>query len=250
MIFFKDDICIYAGGLNPVLHAHHALEISIGINAPLNVWINKRAPFETKACIILPNQNHKIYIDPEQGEKITILLDADLPLTKAIIHGPLKKSKEYYNPDYSSLVPYINRIYFERRVNQQDLELNIFRILNELFLCLFPDCKDNHNNKIDQRVTEVLTFIHENIDNKNLKFSDIAEKVKLSESRLAHLFKNEIGIPYRKYILWTRLKIAVTEILKNGSITSASHTAGFSDASHFSNVYLKMFGLKPSLPLK
>ena len=104
-------------------------------------------------------------------------------------------------------------------------------------------------SEIDLRVRQVMEYIRKQIDKQDFDFFEIAEQSNLSESRLAHLFKQEVGIPFRKYVLWTRLKIAVDHILKGEAITKDSYIAGFADASHFNKVYVQMFGLKPSAPL-
>jgi AraC-like DNA-binding protein len=72
----------------------------------------------------------------------------------------------------------------------------------------------------------------------------------LSESRLLHLFKEQIGLPIRNYILWIRLK-KVVELIANGeSLTYAAHEAGFSDSAHLSKIFLKSIGINPSFLIK
>ena len=72
----------------------------------------------------------------------------------------------------------------------------------------------------------------------------------MSPSRLIHLFTDQVGIPIRKYILWTKLLIAVQKIIDTKNITQAALEGGFFDAPHFNRTFKRMFGLNPSTLLK
>ncbi len=78
----------------------------------------------------------------------------------------------------------------------------------------------------------------------------IAEAICLSESRLIHLFKEQVGIPIRRYLLWLRLIEAVKSVLDGYSLLDAAHNAGFADYAHLSRTFKKMFGNPPSLIFK
>jgi AraC-like DNA-binding protein len=80
----------------------------------------------------------------------------------------------------------------------------------------------------------------------NIGLADLAVKVKLSESRLAHLFRSEVGIPMRQYRLTLRMEEAVKEICRGSSLTHAAHAAGFADSAHFCRICRRMFGVTPS----
>jgi AraC-like DNA-binding protein len=73
--------------------------------------------------------------------------------------------------------------------------------------------------------------------------SEVTEKLALSESRFLHLFSQEMGIPWRPYLLWCRMICAVRSILKGDSATDAAYLAGFSDSAHLSRTFRKMFGM-------
>lgn len=79
-----------------------------------------------------------------------------------------------------------------------------------------------------------------------VRLSEAAEVACLSESRLAHLFRAELGLPLRPYVLWLRLMRAVELASQGHSLTDAAHGAGFADGAHFSRVWRRMFGIAPS----
>ncbi|MBL4799926.1 MAG: AraC family transcriptional regulator [Oleispira sp.] len=86
-------------------------------------------------------------------------------------------------------------------------------------------------------------FIDECLKPEHWKAQDIAKQLNLSESRFLHLFKQEMHITWRAYLLWRRLLCAVTILMKGRSATEAAHVAGFSDSAHLSRTFKKMFGL-------
>ncbi|MDZ7548901.1 helix-turn-helix transcriptional regulator, partial [Clostridium perfringens] len=64
-----------------------------------------------------------------------------------------------------------------------------------------------------------------------------------SESRISHLFKKQIGIPLKSYIVLCNLKKAYIYLLDNGSITDAAMKAGFDSPSHFAYTSKKLTGM-------
>lgn len=75
------------------------------------------------------------------------------------------------------------------------------------------------------------------------KASVVAADLNLSEGRFLHLFKAEMKIAWRPYLLWRRLLCAVQVIKQGFSATEAAHVAGFSDSAHLSRTFRKNFGL-------
>lgn len=74
----------------------------------------------------------------------------------------------------------------------------------------------------------------------------LAAAVGLSASRLGHLFSDELGLPFRAYVRWARLRRAIDHARAGGTLTAAAHAAGFADSAHLTRVSHEMFGLAPS----
>jgi AraC-like DNA-binding protein len=73
--------------------------------------------------------------------------------------------------------------------------------------------------------------------------TEVAAAVGVSVSRLTHLFTEQVGIPLRRYVLWLRLRMAITEVLAGADLTDAAHSAGFADSAHLTRTCRDMFGL-------
>lgn len=68
----------------------------------------------------------------------------------------------------------------------------------------------------------------------------------LSPVRLTHRFTAEVGLPFRRFVLWSRLKRAVAAVRGGADLTRAAVEAGFADAAHFSRTFRETVGLAPS----
>lgn len=116
-------------------------------------------------------------------------------------------------------------------------------------LNIAPDLLDKNEHAItDQRIGNLLIELRTSFQNNNLipeswKASDVARRLYLSESRFLHLFSEQVGIPWRPFLLWKRMMCALTNILSGLNATEAAHTAGFSDGSHLSRTFKNTFGM-------
>lgn len=101
------------------------------------------------------------------------------------------------------------------------------------------------SDPIDRRVRSAIESLMLESD-ENISLADLAAKAGLSESRFAHLFRRDVGLPMRQYRLALRMEEAVTQISLGLSPTDAAHAAGFSDYAHFCRICRRMFGNVPS----
>lgn len=77
-----------------------------------------------------------------------------------------------------------------------------------------------------------------------------ATRVGLSSSRFQHLFADEVGVPFRRFRVWRRLRRAICEIVEGSNFTEAAHAAGFADQAHFSRAFRQAFGASASPSLR
>lgn len=70
-----------------------------------------------------------------------------------------------------------------------------------------------------------------------------ADHINLSPSRARHLFVAHTGLPFKAYVLWLRLELAVQLYAGGASLTEAAHQAGFADSAHLSRTFRRTFGL-------
>ena len=107
---------------------------------------------------------------------------------------------------------------------------------------------DRHNDSraLDRRVQLVLKLIEENSE-RRLVLHDIARIVNLSPGRLAHLFKDEMGIALQQYLTQLRLAKAVYQLeFSFRSIKEIASMVGFCSLTQFSISFKNSFGITPS----
>ncbi|PHM74101.1 helix-turn-helix transcriptional regulator [Xenorhabdus kozodoii] len=99
--------------------------------------------------------------------------------------------------------------------------------------------------RFDKRILKAVAFI-ESLSVKRISSRQVADKIYLSESRFLHLFRDQVGINFRAYLLWLRLSDAIEEIQMTDSLTSIANNCGFSDTAHFSRTCKMAYGIRPS----
>ncbi|PPD00838.1 MAG: AraC family transcriptional regulator [Hyphomicrobium sp.] len=82
-----------------------------------------------------------------------------------------------------------------------------------------------------------------------LSIDDIIAQIGLSPSRFQHLFTQFVGVPFRSYRSWSRMRFAVREIIAGSNFTTSAHAAGYSDQSHFAHDFRRIFGAPASCSL-
>jgi len=105
-------------------------------------------------------------------------------------------------------------------------------------------------NDMESRVQLILDWIKANYATDRINIARLAEVVFLSESRLSHLFKKEVGTSINQYILWKKIEMAIKHALEGSSLTRCAYSSGFADSSHFIKTFQKMFGIYPSFATK
>ena len=78
----------------------------------------------------------------------------------------------------------------------------------------------------------------------------LAQTVNLSEGRLRHLFRQELGVSIQQYWIGHRLLVAIRRFNSCQSLTEIAHDAGFADLPHFSKAFRSSFGMTPSIAAK
>jgi AraC-like DNA-binding protein len=103
--------------------------------------------------------------------------------------------------------------------------------------------------RLDERVTKVLEAIRAR-DDLRMSLDDAAQLAFLSPSRFAHLFKDQVGLPYSRYMLWRKLTRAMVAIASERTIAAAAQAADFADAAHLTRTFYQMVGMAPSVLMR
>jgi two-component system response regulator YesN len=125
--------------------------------------------------------------------------------------------------------------------NQEDLCAWISTALNE-FVELVYSSQDA--KKVTQ-IRPAINYIDANYD-KPITLADIARVSHLSVSRLAHIFKEQMGITIIDYLTSVRIERAKQLLLATGqSCTEICFQVGYNNQSYFSRTFKDLVGMSP-----
>lgn len=97
---------------------------------------------------------------------------------------------------------------------------------------------------IDPRIVQVLQAMRD--DPALLTTAqDCAERVGLSFSRFLHLFKAEVGAPFRSLRTWKRARSLLHHVTRDTPLVHVALDTGYPDSTHFSHSIRQVYGLKP-----
>lgn len=102
---------------------------------------------------------------------------------------------------------------------------------------------------IDPRLAGVINYLFEHADDLT-PVTAWAAQAGLSSSHFQHLFTQQVGVPFRRYRAWNRVRQAISEIVHGHNFTAAAHAAGFTDSAHFNHEFRKTFGAAPTVSLR
>jgi AraC-like DNA-binding protein len=97
----------------------------------------------------------------------------------------------------------------------------------------------------DARIRQVVEWIGRE-PGRNFSQEELAARIGLSPSRFLHLFRQQTGLPYRRFRQWKRMMSAFALLHSTDSLTRAALDAGYADATHFSHSFRATFGVNPA----
>lgn len=216
------------------LHAHHAVQVTLSLQGWFTLE-NRDRQVGGEAAAVAPDAEHALagegmvahlYVDPE-GEP-------GRELQRTLFSGETLVS--IAPPRVAGLAARL-RAGFEspHRSDQSLIDLGRAALAQ-----LAPGSE--RDERPEARVRRMAAWAVGRLDTP-LTLADAAAHVGLSTGRARHLFVEETGLPFRTYVLWRRLMRAAELFSAGSSLTNAAQEAGFSDSSHLSRTFRRMFGI-------
>ena len=98
---------------------------------------------------------------------------------------------------------------------------------------------------MDRRIKKVISVLEEQYRHPP-SVEELGETVGLSASRLAHLFRLEVGRSIQSYVVERRLNMAAMLIAQSHErISQIAYSVGFGDVSNFNHAFKRRFAMSP-----
>ena len=243
-VYMWDDRVLYVGpDLPSTRHAHHAVQVCVSLSEPLRFRSSRRGRWRRCDGAVIPSDvPHQT--DPVVSFLATFWVDAEATDAKRLVAscgGDTIRSIE--QPQQRELITLL------RASSVRTLDSSgAARLLDEAIRILAPREDPSLRPPLDGRVARALEMLR-SAPMRRVSPADLAAAVSLSPSRITHLLRPHLGLPVRRYLLWLRLRDALRELSRGGTITDAAHAAGFADAPHLDRTFRRMLGFTPSAVL-
>ena len=123
-----------------------------------------------------------------------------------------------------------------KNLSDEEIILIIDNILLSIGISI--ECPRARDARIEQVISKIISG-----EWLNYRVKKIAESVFLSESRLTHLFKKEVGIALKSYILIRKMEHAYRLISLGENVTRAAMESGFSSSAHLAYTCKSLTGV-------
>ncbi|GBF49494.1 DNA-binding helix-turn-helix protein [Leptospira ryugenii] len=237
LYYFGESLLLGARGIQTDPHSHYAISLLFSLKGEFQLVDARNETAKYRAVLIPPNFFHTL--QAESSEMIVLQFDPKSYEYASLLQ--FKNTKQPTEIAIESISPL-----FGNCAHLLNGSLNCkeaFFLYESILLSLGGKPKQKNPN--DKRMIRVLERIQETLP-ESISLKTLSDEIGISEDRFMHWFKDEFGLPLRQYLLWRRLHIAANHLQQGESLTTAAHAAGFSDQSHLSKTFRKMFGVPPS----
>lgn len=218
-------------------HAHHAIQVVVALDGAVAICGRDGEWQESGGVVVRSDAEHSfdcngalgvmLFVDPESSEGAWLSATLRRDITP-IAEARLAAIRE-------ELLPFV-----DRPEEIDDVAHLVRRAVNGLRPGAVPV------RRLDPRVTKVLAAIRAS-DDLRISLDKAAGMAFLSPTRFAHLFKEQVGLPFSRYMLWRKLTRAMVAIGSERTIAAAAHAADFADAAHLTRTFYQMVGMAPSV---
>jgi len=240
LFIWESRVLFIAGGISAEGHSHYSASFLISTDVPFLVRTKRKELRELNCVLIAPNVYHELHAP---NSRMIVLqlepLSAEYSALARALGDDDVVSVEGLGSDFAAVL--------HRLVSQDPVCADALSFVR---LLLSQAAHFEEPPAPDARIGRLIALLKDRIAEDmpdQLSVLELAPLIGLSPDRLMHLFKEEMGLPIRRYLLWLKLRRAVMLMRTEGiSMTEASHAAGFADSAHLSRTFKEMFGIKPS----
>ncbi|MGN6059126.1 MAG: helix-turn-helix domain-containing protein [Sphingomicrobium sp.] len=221
-------------------HQHHAIQIVLAVDGTIGMRAEEGDWRTGAGVIVRPDVVHSY--DGNEALGALMLIDPE-SLEGAWLRTSLREDITFVPEARIAACAKELRTFLERPLEALEIAPLVRHCVQAMCAGAPP------TRRLDKRITKVIAAIRES-DELRISIEEAAAMAFLSPSRFAHLFKQQVGLAFRHYLLWRKLARAMLVIGRQGTIAAAAHEADFADAAHLTRTFYQMFGLPPSVMMR
>jgi AraC-like DNA-binding protein len=230
---------VLSGAILATGHRHAALQLTLGLDGPFKLKLKGGDWFSTAAAILNGEAEHEL--DGRGHGQANFYVEPDSPLGRTL-QAKYLSGKVWGQLPEAALAPLRKKLLaLAKKPAPAAQAYALYGQVAEILAGV-----EAARSTLDERVAKALA-IFTGLDDKKISASALAKQVFLSESRLSHLFQEQLGLPIRRYLLWLKVLDACSRANSDSNITEAAHAAGFTDAAHFTHTARQLLGISPGM---
>lgn len=153
-------------------------------------------------------------------------------------------------PTDSNLIYYLKQILLSKIAPSSNTQTAILQKYFSLLVLLEEyyrvELRQRTDKNIKSQIEDIKFYIDNNFE-KEIRLSDLAEQLYVTEQYLSRIFKEQNGIGISEYLIKCRLaKVRQLLLETDDSITDIAYSSGFSNINSFNRLFKKYQGVTPS----
>ncbi len=234
VMWLNADRVLYVGLLGePSVRTFGAFSIYVSLRRPHRICVNGGKWEETQFSVVPPYVGHRIESDDRMICNILIESEtvrlSDLP--EHIRNGRGAVDAPEALQTMRDALDKFRRCASRQYARTEDFDENFFG-------------EALPTRALDRRIGTVLDKIKCD-PNSHTSAEECAVACHLSVSRFLHLFKAEVGSPFRSFRTWQRARSVLYYVTQSANLANIALDVGYPDSTHFSHSIRQIYGLTP-----
>ena len=225
-------LCMLSDYGSPERHRHPTAHLVCATEGSLRCKIGEIYS-ECSGILIRADMEHEIQAD---GQMLVFLFANTSPITRVM-------ETRYFTHNAYAVLSEKSAMQIQNIIHQEGESIDI-AILQALGIY------STEHVSADERLLTVIEALEHTATITLETMSELCAKTYLSQSRLSHLFRQEIGITLGSYLAFMKMKKAYEYAANGENLTSAAMRAGFDSSSHLAATCKRMFGISLSAFLR
>ncbi|EKN62674.1 AraC family transcriptional regulator [Neobacillus bataviensis LMG 21833] len=246
------------------LHRHDVLEVLVFLDGECEFFCEGKTYSLSRGDIVVtpPYAVHKANVKNfDTYERIIVSVSEHLMDDFQSSSPPMKENINYqktqgshvlrlHSKNFQDIISLLQEITNRKESGEDHFSFTLQYLLFQALQVIFDPTSSmpslSNSDELDQRFISILEYIESHLTEPDLSLDTISDHFHLNKYYFSHYFKNNMNLPFYRYVSLKRLSFAVTMIKQNQiSIEEIALKCGFPDYSSFYRLFKKEYNLSP-----